>query len=659
MWRAKLSAKWQSSVAALCLTVVSGITAGCGFSLNEANVEKLSAISAGGNNLRVTQTMQLKTEAPVIWSVNGIPGGNSTIGTVSSTGVYTAPAIVPLPNNQVTIGSSSEIYPSKGSYNVNVLNPIPIVTTITPGAFSEGMAQIAVNGSAFIYGAQILWNGVAVPTTFISGNQLMAVITENTPGTYPVTVVNPDPGSASSQKVNALVQPGQVVIKLQPSETSVRVNNTINITPTVTGSQDTALTWTVNGIAGGNAQIGTISPQGVYTAPAVVPNPNIVVVQATSVDNPNSVMIVNVQVLNPVPILLSATPASVNIGSTSVVLTGASFINGATVLANGIPIPTQFNSGTQLTATVDPTVAGPFDLQVLNPDPGSAVSADVVEQVPGNPPTPLVEPTDASRFLMQATFGGSEADVNNLSTIGYSAWFAQQFAIPNTLHEPYAEREIMLNTQPACAATDATCNQKLFLQTFGDEYYEQPFWMTALTGKDELRKRVQFALSELFVISGQDAVLGQMPRGMTSYYDMLGNDAFGNFRQLLEDVTLSPEMGIFLSTMANEGNSTVEPDENYAREVMQLFTIGLWQLNPDGTQQLDGSGNPIPTYSLNDVVGISKVFTGFSWNMGGNTSDQAWSGYGASYAGPGFGQDLLPMTAYPTHHSPRKRIFWV
>ncbi len=174
------------------------------------------------------------------------------------------------------------------------------------------MAQIVVNGSAFIYGAQILWNGVPVPTTYLSGTQLVAMITENTPGTYPVTVVNPDPGSACSQKVNALVQPGQVVIQLQPSETSVRVNNTINITPTVTGSQDTALTWTVNGIAGGNAQIGTINAQGAYTAPAVVPNPNLVVVQATSVDNPNSVMIVNVQVLNPVPTLLSATPASLS-----------------------------------------------------------------------------------------------------------------------------------------------------------------------------------------------------------------------------------------------------------------------------------------------------------------------------------------------------------
>ena len=201
MWTANLSTKWQSSAAASCLAIINCITAGCGFSLNEAAIEKMSAIQATGNNLRVTQTMQFKTEAPVIWSVNGIPGGNADIGTISSNGLYTAPGIVPLPNNQVTIGSSAEIYPaSKGNYGVSVLNPIPIVTTITPGAFSEGMAQIIVNGSAFVYGAQILWNGVAVPTTYMSGTQLVAVITENTPGTYPVTVVNPDPGSASSKR---------------------------------------------------------------------------------------------------------------------------------------------------------------------------------------------------------------------------------------------------------------------------------------------------------------------------------------------------------------------------------------------------------------------------------------------------------------------------
>jgi hypothetical protein len=325
MWTVNLFTKRRSGGAALCLAMASAAITGCGFSINEAAVIKLSAIQATGNNLRVTQTMQFKTEAPVTWSVNGIAGGNAEVGTISSTGLYTAPAIVPLPNNQVTIGSSAEIYPSKGSYGVSVLNPIPIVTTITPGSFSEGMAQIAVNGSAFVYGAKILWNGGAVPTTYISGTQLVAVITENTPGTYPVTVVNPDPGSATSKSVNALVQPGQVMVQLQPSETSVRVNNTITITPTVTGSQNTALTWTVNGVAGGNAQIGTINDKGVYTAPAVVPNPNLVVVQATSVDNPTVVTIVNVQVLNPVPILLNATPSTVNIGASPVVLTGCLF----------------------------------------------------------------------------------------------------------------------------------------------------------------------------------------------------------------------------------------------------------------------------------------------------------------------------------------------
>ena len=216
----------------------------------------------------------------------------------------------------------------------------------------------------------------------------------------------------------------------------------------------------------------------------------------------------------------------------------------------------------------------------------------------------------------------------------------------------------MLNTQPACAAGDAVCNQKLFLQTSGNQYFEQPFWNSALTGKDALRKRVQFALSELFVISSQDAIVGQMPRGVANYYDMLGNDAFTNYRQLMQDVTLSPMMGIYLSILANDkGDATRDPDENYAREVMQLFSIGLNKLNPDGSNQLDGSGNPIPTYGLTDVEGMAKIFTGFSWNMPGNSSEQAWSGYGAMYVGPGFGQDLLPLTAYPNHHSTDEKDF--
>ena len=102
MWTEYSPAKWRSGAAVLGLALASAGVTGCGFSINEAAVIKLSAIQATGNNLRVTQTMQFKTEAPVTWSVNGIPGGNAEVGTISSTGLYTAPAIVPLPNNQVT-----------------------------------------------------------------------------------------------------------------------------------------------------------------------------------------------------------------------------------------------------------------------------------------------------------------------------------------------------------------------------------------------------------------------------------------------------------------------------------------------------------------------------------------------------------------------------
>ena len=154
---------------------------------------------------------------------------------------------------------------------------------------------------------------------------------------------------------------------------------------------------------------------------------------------------------------------------------------------------------------------------------------------------------------------------------------------------------------------------------------------------------MQYALSEQFVISGTTPAVQNMPRGEANYYDLLGADAFGNFRQLLQDVTLNPMMGQFLSMLRNDkGNANTDPDENYAREVMQLFTIGLYQLNDDGTQKLDSTGKPIPTYSNNDVMGLAKVFTGFSWNVPGNTSDTAWSNC-CIYVGTGYGEDLLPM----------------
>ena len=148
-----------------------------------------------------------------------------------------------------------------------------------------------------------------------------------------------------------------------------------------------------------------------------------------------------------------------------------------------------------------------------------------------------------------------------------------------------------------------------------------------------------------------------MPRGEANYYDLLGHDAFGNFRQLLQDVTLNPMMGQWLSMLGNDkGNATTDPDENYAREVMQLFTIGLYQLNNDGTQKLDTSGNPIPTYSNTDVVGMAATLTGCSWNIPGNSTDTAWSSC-CIYVGPGYWRRAAAHAELPESSFDRREGF--
>ncbi len=664
--RARLSVL-SLSLSLGALGAIIPLLSGCGyFAVTDPSF--YAGISAPVSTLRVTQQMQLKDNArttgvPVIFYVNGIQGGNSESGTINSNGLYTAPAIVPVPNT-VNITSTTAKFPNDppGAVAVGVLNPIPILTSVTPTAFSEGTTTVTVGGSQFVYGAQIQWNGTAVPTTFISSTQLVASIPAPNPGTFPLAVSNPNPGSVTTKPLSVKVGPGQVVLTLQPFEgTDVRVSNALNLGLTVTGTDNPAVNLSVNGVAGGNAQIGTAVSNSdgsiTYTAPAVVPSPNVVQLTIVSVDNPTVSINRNISVLNPIPILSSATPNSFNVGPASVVVQGQNFISGAQVLMNGATVPTTFNSGGQLTANLSISEPGTLDLQVLNPSPGPATSNDLIEDVAGGAPVLLVTPQDAARFLDQATFGATDGDIHQLSQMGFQAWLNQQFNTPQTLREPSVEQALILNNPP-CNSSDLKCNTALFVQNNQSEIYvENAFWQQALAANDELRQRVQYALSEQFVISGTTPAVQNMPRGEAAYYDMLGADVFGNFRQLLQDVTLNPMMGQFLSMLQNDkGDANTDPDENYAREVMQLFTVGLYQLNDDGTQKLDSSGNPIPTYSNTDVMGLAKVFTGFSWSVPGNTSDTAWSNC-CIYVGTGYGEELLPMQAYPSHHSTDEKDF--
>jgi uncharacterized protein (DUF1800 family) len=245
------------------------------------------------------------------------------------------------------------------------------------------------------------------------------------------------------------------------------------------------------------------------------------------------------------------------------------------------------------------------------------------------------QPTQAqaSRMLTQSTFGPNMASIDQLSASGYTAWFDEQFAKPQTLHRTYMD---------SIQATGVTLGQDQFFQSF---------WQQAASGDDQLRQRVAFALSQIFVVSFQDSTIANYPRGVASYYDTLASNAFGNYRDLLEAVSLHPMMGIYLTSMRNQKESgTRVPDENYAREVMQLMSIGLVELNQDGTPKLS-NGKPIETYSNADITGMAKVFTGWSWAGPDKSSTRFFGGA----ADPN--RDWQPMQSYPQYHSTSAKSF--
>jgi uncharacterized protein (DUF1800 family) len=238
-----------------------------------------------------------------------------------------------------------------------------------------------------------------------------------------------------------------------------------------------------------------------------------------------------------------------------------------------------------------------------------------------------VTAADAARFLNQSTFGPNSALLIQVEQQGFTAFLTAQFATPATLTLPRVDAAV--SALPA--GTDP--NNSIF---------QEAWWYTVVNAPDQLRQRVAFALSEIMVISANGNSMGQHPEAMATYWDLLAQDAFGNFRQLLEDVTLNPAMGDYLDMVHNDKPNpahNTSPNENYAREIMQLFTIGLYKLNPDGSQQLDSTGQPIPTYDQDVVEGYAAVFTGWYWAQ---TGTPTWHGAPANYR--------QPMIEFPDHH---------
>jgi len=219
---------------------------------------------------------------------------------------------------------------------------------------------------------------------------------------------------------------------------------------------------------------------------------------------------------------------------------------------------------------------------------------------------------DAARFLQQATFGPTAAEIDRAAAMGYDAWITDQFAKPASSHLAmntaiHNELKVYLTS-----ANDQNCVFSYACQLARHDTW----WHIAVNGDDQLRQRVAWALSQFFVVSELGDNIGYSHLAISDYYDTLVVNGLGNYRTLLEEVTLHPLMGRYLGMLQNEKadpRTNTEPDENFAREVMQLFSIGLVELNIDGTPRLDAQGRTIPTYDNVRITNLARALTG--WNF--------------------------------------------
>jgi uncharacterized protein (DUF1800 family) len=220
----------------------------------------------------------------------------------------------------------------------------------------------------------------------------------------------------------------------------------------------------------------------------------------------------------------------------------------------------------------------------------------------------------ASRLASRATFGMDYSAIEQLAAQGETAWLERQFSLSPGLHEPIVNELLARQAAGDFAAIEQTRKNIQFA------FRRLAWWQQAVYAQDQLRQRVALALSEILVVSDEMDVLAVYPHALSNYYDTLLTHAFGNYRDLLRAVTLHPAMGVYLSHVnnakANPATNTY-PDENYAREVMQLFSIGLFELREDGSEAIGSNGEPIPTYDNDDIREFARIFTGLSYGGDG------------------------------------------
>ena len=589
-----------------------------------------------GTTLQCTAYVPLSPNS-VVWSVNGVVGGTATYGTISQTGLFTPPAVIPT-NNVLTLGARSTAYTNIiGTASLTVTRKYPWLWSAYPTSLQAGPFQVSLNGANFAPDSVVIINGADVASTFISSTSITVNGTAVV-GSLTFSVRQPGPGAITGNTVVVPVTAPTVSVAVTPASVSVPLGTTTTFKATVTGNANTAVTWQVNGTAGGSSTWGTITSSGVYTAPSAMPSTNGVTITAVSVAVPGTTARAKVTLAPapppPISVSISPTACSIQYGksqtftatvihTTNLAVTW--WVNG---VQGGSTTVGLITPGGTYTAPSSPPGSGSLTVQAKSVANSSASAGATVSLTA--PPAAPVWLTGA-RFLEQSSFGPSPTSLAQIKNLGISAYLQQQFNQPMT---------------PIYVPADNSMGE-----------LQQWVLYNNTTAPDQLRQRVAYSLSQILVTSATKLVYANE---IIPWLNVLQNNAFGNYRQLLREISVCPSMAKYLD-LANSMKPGMSggANENYARELMQLFTIGLWQLNPDGSQQLDPTTHqPIPTYDQSTVAQVALALTGWTYATApGATSQPAnWEYFGAPLEPRSASHDttkkLILGTVLPANQTP-------
>ncbi len=591
-------------------------------------------------------------------SVGGsaVPGGQWTVvggaaaGSINSSGLYTAPAVFPT-TNPVTVQYS--LNGINGSAALQIVNPTPLITAVGPTTLTQLSTSVTISGSGFVPGSQVLINNMGVTSTFVDAGHLVVTVNlpqaENAP--LRIVVTNPAPGASSSNEVDL---PTNFAFQVVASSPTVPLGSSTVLHASENGSSLSGGLWSVVG----GAASGSITETGLYTAPSFFPSSNPVTVQYSLNGVTGSAAL---KIVNPTPVISAISPATLTELSTPVIISGSGFVPGSQLLVDSVAVASTFVDASHLAATVNLPQAEntTLEITVTNPAPGASTSNEA--NLGTNFPTITVSPAMLSSGQVTITITGKDFPATATAFLDGKAltttWISSSSLVAAGYLPPWkiGSVDISVATAPT-ATTDADAQvpltpvqatfdtaarfstqaafgpnpevvlhiQQTGLPGFIQEQMQLPgvvypmdgsgraprslFLQGATQGSSLLRLRGAWALRSYIDVPNPGFYAG-----VAEWESKLEAATFGNYRDLMTAIASDPLIGTGLNLAGNVAPSdpTEHPDQNFARELMQLFTLGTSLLNDDGTPKLDNNGQPIPTYDQTTVIALSRVFTGW------------------------------------------------